>query len=155
MLFVRTRLKPSSIEGIGLFAAERIGVGQTIWAFTPGLDSSFPLDSLRSLAPIVQDFLNKYCSLDRERRFPIIYADDARFMNHSSHPNTRLDENAGILVAAADINEGDEITENYCLVEWNGRDLTSRWAQPKQRKNVGQGATNKICAYKSCRVPQG
>jgi len=134
MLFVRTKLSPSSIEGIGLFAAEQIGVGQTIWAFTPGLDSTFPLNSITSLAPVLQSFLNKYCSIDRERELLIIYADDARFINHSYHPNTCLDEKTGSLVAAQDINADEEITENYCLGEWNGCDFTSRWTRPEQNK---------------------
>ena len=134
MLFVRTRLRPSSIAGIGLFAAEQIGVGQTIWAFTPGLDSTFPLNSMTSLAPVLQGFLNKYCSIDRERELLIIYADDARFINHSYHPNTRLDEKTGNLIAAQDINADEEITENYCLVEWNGCDFTSRWTPPEQNR---------------------
>jgi SET domain-containing protein len=28
-----------------------------------------------------------------------------------------------------DITEGEEITEDYCLTEWDGQDLTSRWSK--------------------------
>jgi SET domain-containing protein len=97
MLFVRTRLKHSPIEGLGLFAAEQINAGGPIWAFTAVLDSTVPLDLLTSLTPVARDFLNKYCSIDREHGRLIIYADDARFINHSPHPNTRLDDKASWL----------------------------------------------------------
>lgn len=120
MLRVRTELKPSAIEGSGLFAAERISEGRVIWEFTPGLDVVFPLTLLKSLPPVVQDFLNKYCS--RYGEYLTVYADNARFINHSRESNTRWDDEAYVLVAARDIEAGEEITEDYNVVEWAGSD---------------------------------
>lgn len=124
MLFVRTELKPSPIEGKGLFAAERISAGQVVWAFTLGLDIVLPLSLLTSLPPVVQDFLNKYCS--RYGEYLTVYADDARFINHSRDPNTRWDDEADALVSTRDIEVGEEITEDYYVVEWGGLDTTNR-----------------------------
>jgi uncharacterized protein len=126
MLLVRTILKPSTIEGNGLFAGERISAGQVIWEFTPGLDATFPRASLKALPPVVQDFLNRYCSLDGTSENLTIYADDARFINHSQQANTLWDEGAEVLVAARDIEAGEEITENYYVVEWDGLDSIGR-----------------------------
>jgi SET domain-containing protein len=124
MLYVRTELKPSTIEGNGLFAAERIREGQVIWSFTPGLDIVFPRNLRESLDPVIQDFLNKYCSRDGE--YLIVYADNARFINHSRQSNTRWEDETAVLVAARDIETGEEITEDYYVVEWAGLDTTNR-----------------------------
>jgi SET domain-containing protein len=124
MLYVRTELKPSAIEGNGLFAAERIREGQVIWSFTQGLDIVFPRNLRESLDPVIQDFLNKYCSRDGE--YLIVYADDARFINHSRQSNTRWEDETAVLVAARDIETGEEITEDYYVVEWAGLDTTNR-----------------------------
>jgi hypothetical protein len=123
VLHVRTELKPSAIEGNGLFAAERINVGRVIWAFTPGLDGIIRLTLLNSLPPVVQDFLNKYCSRDGE--YLTVYADNTRFINHSRESNTRWDDEGAVLVAARDIEAGEEITEDYYVVEWAGLDTTN------------------------------
>jgi uncharacterized protein len=124
MLHVRTELKLSNIEGLGLFAAERIGAGQTIWAFTSGLDVIVPRRLLKPLPPIMQEFINRYCSRDGE--YLTIYADNARFINHSRDSNTRWDDEADALVAARDIEPGEEITEDYYVVEWAGLKTTNR-----------------------------
>jgi SET domain-containing protein len=124
MLHVRTELKPSAIEGNGLFAAEWISEGQVIWSFTPGLDIVFPRALRESLHPVVQDFLNKYCSRDGE--YLTVYADNTRFINHSRQSNTRWDDEAAVLVASRDIEAGEEITEDYYVVEWAGLDTTNR-----------------------------
>ena len=124
MLYVRTELKLSAIEGNGLFAAERIGAGRLIWTFTPGLDVIFPRRLLESLPPVGQDSVNRYCSRDGE--YLTVYADDARFINHSRNSNTRWDEEAEALVAARDIEVGEEITEDYYVVEWAGLDTSNR-----------------------------
>ena len=41
MLMVKTRLGPSSIAGIGLFADEDIPAGRVTWRFVPGFDQLF------------------------------------------------------------------------------------------------------------------
>ena len=38
MMRVRTRVGPSLIEGLGLFAVDPLPAGTTVWALTPGLD---------------------------------------------------------------------------------------------------------------------
>jgi hypothetical protein len=124
MLYVKTELKPSGIEGNGLFAAERISASQVIWAFTLGLDVVFPRALLKTLPSVPQDFVNKYCSRDGECL--IVYADNARFINHSRQPNTKWDEEASVLRAARDIEVGEEITEDYHVVEWAGLEIKDR-----------------------------
>ena len=120
LLLVPVRLDRSPIHGTGVFAAEAIAEGVPVWRFTPGFD----LD----LDPVVVDAqpahfrkaLLHYGYVDpRLQRF-ILCCDDARFMNHSDHPNLRIDFAAdprGVDIAARDIAAGEELTVDYGVVE--------------------------------------
>jgi len=123
MLLVKTALKPSPIQGNGLFAAERICAGRVIWTFSPGLDVTFRLDAVESLPAMVRSFLDRYSIFDHSGHYLIICLDDARFINHSSFPNTLLDEDGATLTAAVDIEPGEEITEKYSSTDWDRSEL--------------------------------
>ncbi|HKO44470.1 MAG TPA: SET domain-containing protein [Pyrinomonadaceae bacterium] len=127
MLLVRTKLKASPIHGFGLFAAERVPAGQVIWRFTPGLDAALPLENIFSQPLVIQGFISRYCSLDPTRNCFIVYVDDARFINHSFQPNVWLDKQQDILIAAKDIESGEEITEDYSVTEWDGPNMVRNW----------------------------
>ena len=60
MLLVPTYVAPSSIEGLGLFAAAPIAKGTTVWRFDPLLDLVFPEGLLAGYPPGTQAFLRKY-----------------------------------------------------------------------------------------------
>jgi SET domain-containing protein len=125
MLLVKTALKPSSIQGNGLFAAERICAGRVIWTFSPGLDVIFRLDAVESLPATVRGFLDRFSIFDHTGDYLIVCLDDARFINHSSFPNTRLDEDCATLTAAVDIEPGEEITEKYSSTDWDRSELAT------------------------------
>ena len=42
MLLVKTKIGPSKIAGIGLFADEFIAKGTPVWKFEPGFDLEIP-----------------------------------------------------------------------------------------------------------------
>jgi len=117
MLLVKTRLRPSPIEGLGLFAAQFIPKGTVVWKFDPLLDHLVDAAALEGLHPVERDFMARYAYLNSTTRKWVVCVDDARFMNHSSKPNLVSvyppGEVEGVDVAAWDIAEGEEITTDY------------------------------------------
>ena len=78
MLLVRTRIGPSRIHGIGLFAAEPIAAGTEVWRFTPGFDLDAAPAMLESLTAEQRETVLHYGYLDpRLGRF-ILCCDNAR-----------------------------------------------------------------------------
>ena len=64
MLLVETKIGPSSVEGIGLFAGEFISKGTPVWKFAPGFDLEIDPNDLNQLsAPARKQFL-RYSYLD-------------------------------------------------------------------------------------------
>ena len=118
MLVVKTSIKASIIEGIGLFAEESIPMGTTVWKYDPRFDLSFEPTNVDALPELQKDFIKRYAYLSSDSGKYIFCADDARFMNHSS-TNNNLDvvpfkgepETRG--VANRDIKAGEEILINY------------------------------------------
>jgi SET domain-containing protein len=120
MLLVRTTIGPSTIHGIGIFAAELIPAGTRIWEYREGVDSRFDSNFLQSLPRIAQDQLLNYSYRNPRTGLYVLCGDDARFFNHSDTPNTDdlefdggVVEGEGITVAARDILPGEEIVSNY------------------------------------------
>lgn len=123
MLFVETYLAPSDIDGIGLFAAEDIRSGTVIWRLVPGFDVIVDEVELRKMPDTARQFMFKYASLSKQLGKYVLSADDDRFTNHSYTPN-RVDvvERAGeevVSIAAYDIQVGEELTEDYRMIDAN------------------------------------
>ena len=121
MLLVRTFLAPSSIHGIGLFAAQRIPRGTVIWRLNPLIDLELAEEQIEALAEAARVQIRKYTYLDGVRGRFVLCGDDARFFNHDDHPNCHdfPDEHGGTTVAARDIDEGEELTSDYALFDAN------------------------------------
>jgi len=116
MLLVKTRLDRSQISGIGLYADEFIPKGTIIWRFTPGLDLKLNEEQLRDYKSRVnvarlEDFIYR----SKISGDFILCADDARFINHSPHPNTidTTEDVEGLTIATRDIFPGEEIVSDY------------------------------------------
>lgn len=131
MLLVKTRLAPSPIAGIGLFADEDIKAGTVTWRFMAGLDQLFSDDDLAVLpGPVRAQFLT-YTYLHEVSGKHVYCLDNARFMNHSTDPNTAgVHEDNGIEgydVALRDIAKGEELTCDYHAFDGDAvRKLTGR-----------------------------
>jgi hypothetical protein len=110
-------LKPSSIEGIGLFAAEFIRKGTPVWRFQPCFDQMLPPNFVSELFD--RDYLERYAQQCPWTKCWVLCADDARFMNHSSLPNVRvvapLFDPRRTHDALHDIDPGDELTCDYSI----------------------------------------
>jgi uncharacterized protein len=117
MLLVETYVGPSEIEGVGVFAAQPIPRGTTIWTFDPGLDQLVAEDEIAKMPESVRNFMARYSyrALADPSKF-ILESDNGRFMNHRLPPNTRFtDPDFGF--AIADIAADEEIVCNYAEFE--------------------------------------
>jgi SET domain-containing protein len=115
LLLVRTRIGPSAIHGIGLFAAEPIPRGTVIWQFMPTFDVVFDRSAFERLPREAQLHVDRYAYLDRDQEAFVLCGDDARFMNHSAAPNT-WEASEERTLAARDIAAGEEITCDYAAM---------------------------------------
>ena len=116
MLLVPTRIAPSRIHGIGVFALAPVARGQAVWQFQQGLDMEFSPDIVEGLPAHVQTFFSHYGYLDRNVKRIILCFDDARFVNHSDTPNVATDyaqDAYGLDAALRDIAAGEELTMDY------------------------------------------
>jgi hypothetical protein len=127
MLLIPTRLAPSKIHGLGVFAAAPIAGGTPVWRFEQGLDMEFAPDIAERFSEHVRAFFSRYGYLDRNLNRLILCFDDARFVNHSDTPNVGTDyvrDAYGLDVALRDIAAGEELTMDYAGFEpQSGRKL--------------------------------
>ncbi len=88
MMLVKTRVAPSAIEGLGLFADQDIPAGTPVWRFWPGLDQLVEPGFIAALPPLLREFCLRYGYLHTRTGLYVLCGDDARYMNHSTTPNT-------------------------------------------------------------------
>ena len=123
MLMIRTRVAPSRIHGLGVFALEPAAVGSVVWRYAPTYDRLIPDAELAETPPAFRAFLETYAY--RSLEVPgglILPGDHARFLNHSDDPNT--EEHPFVSLACRPIAAGDEVTCNYGAFceNWTGFD---------------------------------
>jgi len=113
MMLVPTYVAPSSIEGVGSFAAEPIAAGTLIWRLEPTLDRLIRQSDLAGLSDVFRDFVERYSyPYPHDPEQLIVELDNGRFMNHSDSPNTIFsDPDSGFTLV--DIAAGEELTCNY------------------------------------------
>jgi uncharacterized protein len=120
MLLVRTYLDRSALHGIGVFAAQLIPAGAVVWRFTPGFDLDLDPALIEIQPPHCRERLLHYGYIDPRLDRYILCCDDARFFNHSDHPNLESDftcDRHGVDIAIRDIAAGEEMTVDYVRVE--------------------------------------
>ena len=117
MLHVKTRVGPSAIHGLGLFADQRIEKGAVIWRFTPGIDARFTPERASRLPPAVRDHLAVYSFTSKQPGLRTLCVDNAKYFNHSNTPSALSSHEDGeeevVTRALRDISPGEEITDDY------------------------------------------
>lgn len=112
MLLVKTRIAPSQIHGIGLFADQFIPKGTVTWRFCPGFDPTYTEEDMLNMSEAAREQFLKYAYYDKELRLYVLCADDQRFINHESgSPNILSTPKQD--VAARDIFPGEELLCDY------------------------------------------
>mgnify|MGYP001610802232 FL=1 len=115
MLLVKTKIGPSKINGLGLFADQLIIKNTPIWKFKRGFDLKYTKTELNQLSEPARDQFLHYCYsyTDETDHYYVVCADDYRFLNHSVKPNlTNIEvagEEEGVDIALADIQTGEEL----------------------------------------------
>src|SRR6267142_763230 len=112
MLTVKTKIGPSSIDGIGLFADQPIPKGTIVWKYDSSIDRLLSKEEVENLAKPLQDRFHNYAFFDKKYNKYMFCGDDGRFFNHSDTPNCD-DSNDDITIALANIASGEELTVNY------------------------------------------
>ena len=112
MLTVKTVVRPSSIEGLGLFADQDIPAGTVIWEFVEKFDTTYTNEEFEALPKSAKPHVRKYSYFCPELSLWVLCGDDARFMNHAAVPNT-FEEPGTRSIAARDIAAGEELTCDY------------------------------------------
>jgi SET domain-containing protein len=117
MLLIKTKIGPSKINGIGLFADQFIPKGMITWKATPGFDLQYSPKDLEALPELAKATVLKHAFLSKRTGLYVLCFDDARFFNHSFEPNIgdedAPDTDEGIDFALRDIEVGEELTCDY------------------------------------------
>ncbi|MSP20730.1 MAG: SET domain-containing protein-lysine N-methyltransferase [Alphaproteobacteria bacterium] len=131
MLLVPTQVRPSSIQGLGLFSTAPIAKGTITWTFNPHFDLVFTVAQVEAMPPIQKALLRHHGYLSTALGKFVFCVDDARFWNHSSDCN-----NGEILlpgeieasnVALRDIAAGEELTVDYRTFDGKDSDAGASW----------------------------
>lgn len=112
MLCIKTKLAPSKIAGIGLFADEDISKDTVVWRFDSSIDVLLTKEDIDRLSEVSKIQVYNYAFLDVDHKKYMLCGDDARFFNHSSDNNC-TDEFSNITIALRDIAKGEELTVDY------------------------------------------
>jgi uncharacterized protein len=120
MLLVKTKVGPSKVHGLGLFADQFIPKGTRIWEFNERVDHRFDESRLVGLSKAERKELLKHTYINPKTGLYVFCGDDGRYTNHSDNPNTEdvgYDEGIvngeGVTIAARDIHPGEEIFTDY------------------------------------------
>ena len=114
MLLVKTKIGPSTIAGIGLFANQFIPKGTPVWKFQKDFDLELSKEQFENLSEAAREQVLNYCYFNPKTEHYIVCSDDARFLNHSDNPNVNSGpDDDHVDVALRDIAQGEELTQNY------------------------------------------
>ncbi len=121
MLYVKTKVLPSPIHGLGLFADQDIPKGTLVWKFTPGFDQRFTREQVEAFPKEVRDFLSFYAWQSKKSGLICNASDNGKYFNHSTGPNVRSayveGEDEVVTRAVKDIRSGEELTDDYSTFE--------------------------------------
>ncbi len=134
MLYVKTYVAPSKIQGIGLFAGEKIPKGTVICRFNPKFDLLFDPKEVSKIPKLQRELIKHSAYLSKKTKKYVYSIDDSRFTNHSINPNI---DNTKVLpgdievcgIAKRDIEVGEELTINYKLVDAHDEKSKEKYLQ--------------------------
>ncbi len=114
MIQIKTKLGPSSVHGVGLFADQFVPKGAVTWKYDPRFDSSFTEQEIEQMSePARKQFLH-YAYHDKIQNKYVLCFDDQRFINHSSNPEKiNIHTTPDIDTAKRDIQPGEELFCDY------------------------------------------
>jgi hypothetical protein len=107
MMMVPVQIKPSRIDGLGIFSILPVPKGIVVWRYCEPVDYR-----MVTVPPKMKGFAIRYAYIPIGKPYYEFVGDSAMFINHSSSPNIIYsgEEN---MIASRDIKAGEEITANY------------------------------------------
>lgn len=113
---VYTRLKPSKIHGVGVFAIRDIPANVPVFNPEEPVDEYFQVSKkeVEKLDPEIRDLYDAFCVDEGEcyngpENFDWVTV--AWYVNHSDDPNTKYEDDN--FVSIREIKKGEEITADY------------------------------------------
>jgi uncharacterized protein len=122
MLKVKSVVRKSPLNGLGVFADEPIRRGQVVWRFDGWYDRKVPQEVYAALGQADREYMDRFHYEDRFGDI-VCTMDDCRFMNHAEDSNLAYVEICGtgflqeFFVAKRDIAAGEELTIHYADIE--------------------------------------
>ena len=113
-------IKPSAIEGIGVFALQDIAKGnRSVFSKTNENEQWIPITKteVENLPEHAKALIENYCLYDEENYFVPDYGfkkmDLVNFLNHSDTPNIISINDGEFFEASRDIKKGEELVIDY------------------------------------------
>jgi len=138
MYLVPVEVKKSSIDGMGVFALDKVRSGEVVWKFDKTHDRTLTVDEVASLTSEEKLAIDRigYLSPITNRYVYPPEDDAARFTNHSLQNNlsVRVDKDVSeepYFVANRDIEVGEELTNNYLEFDNGLSDLPFPTSNPQ------------------------
>ena len=116
MLCVKTKLLPSKIHGIGLFADQFIPQGTVTWKYHPIFDHGFTEEQIQEMTEPARAMVLWYAYFDFNLNKYILCFDDQRFINHSKK-NFNIISTPTADTAVRDIHQGEELLCDYNMFD--------------------------------------
>lgn len=113
---VNTKLAPSNIHGVGVFAIRDIKKGERMYQNTIPNTFDLPYSKFNKLKKEVKDTILQFFpfkAVETEATFWYPVNSMQAYMNHSDKPNYNAQED----VALTNIKAGEEITEDYRKID--------------------------------------
>jgi SET domain-containing protein len=111
LLLIEHYVAPSSIHGLGVFAANFVPKGTKVWMFHAAVDRVIPVSELAGLPDHVMERLEAHSEYLPECNSLRVSADGDYYMNHSDDPN--LVDQGDEVFASRDIMSGEELVCDY------------------------------------------
>lgn len=112
--YVRTKLAPSKIDGVGVFALRDIKKGEPLFTDMMTKLYNLPYSEFDKLRPeVAENLLQSFPLIVKGSAFAYPLTRTQAFLNHSEEPNY----DAMTDIALRDIKAGEEVTEDYRKIE--------------------------------------
>ncbi len=134
MIHIKYKLKSSEVHGIGFFADQDIKIGSVIYTASPKLDLNISNETFESLTENEKQEILYWGFWIEDQKVWHVDFDNSKFLNHSYKGNVTQDfkNPDAYLVATRDIENGEEMTQNYLEFE-SESDLARRGIAPEEK----------------------
>jgi uncharacterized protein len=136
MLLIDHYVAPSAIHGLGVFTTLFVPRGALVWQFNPLIDRTIHETALIDLPQSTVQLIRTHSEYFSKTGNYILGADGDYYMNHSDEPS--LFDNKTTMLAARNLEPGDELTCDYRLVTVAAFNPDTAYKRQSAIKNIFQ-----------------